>query len=421
MTACGLPSENVGRASRLSKASKIKDEQDDRLALLTGVTATGYNKNGILTVERDQFQEQTMTDANSRREFIKTAGVAAVAATMGPTILNASDKAGSKTSVVGAGEFTYEVTHNWGELPEHVRWGETHGVAVDEAGLIYIKHRTRATEEKKMDSIVVFDPNGKFVRSFGSEYHGGGHGIDIRKEGGEEFLYLCVTQSARTSGTILKTTLKGEVVWSKGRPVETGKYDDPSAKYSPTNICFAPDGGFYVADGYGSHFIHQYDRDAKWVRSWGGFGSEPGQFKTPHGLWLDDRPGREVSLAVCDRANARLQYFTLDGKPISMVLDVSFPAHLETRGDVMLCPDLHARLTLFDRDNKVIAHLGHDPEWTTQVLKQVDNVFQMRLHPDQWPAGKFVHPHDACFDRQGNIIVAEWVPTGRISFLRKVS
>jgi hypothetical protein len=28
------------------------------------------------------------------------------------------------------------------------------------------------------------------VRSFGKQWHGGGHGIDIRKEGGEEFIYL---------------------------------------------------------------------------------------------------------------------------------------------------------------------------------------------------------------------------------------
>lgn len=366
-------------------------------------------------------QGTTMTEPRSRREFIKSAGATAVAVSVAPTILKATDKAGSKAPVIGAGEFTYEVTHNWGEVPDHIRWGETHGVAVDDAGFVYIKHRTRAAEEKKMDSIAVFDPAGKFVRSFGSEYHGGGHGIDIRRENGEEFLYLCVTQSPRTSGTVLKTTLKGEVVWSKGRPMETGKYDDPQARYSPTNVCFAPDGGFYVADGYGSHFIHQYDRDAKWVRSWGGFGSEPGQMKTPHGLWLDDRPGREPSLAVCDRANARLQYFTLDGRHIGFVNDLSFPAHLETRGDILLCPDLHARITLFDRDNKIITHLGHDPDWTARVLEQKDNVFQMRQHPEQWQPGKFVHPHDACFDREGNILVVEWVTTGRVSFLKRVS
>jgi hypothetical protein len=44
----------------------------------------------------------------------------------------------------------------------------------------------------------------------------------------------------------------------------------------------------------------------------------------------------------------------------------------------------------------------------------------MRGTPRDWKAGRFIHPHDACFDRAGNIFVVEWVPTGRVSLLRKV-
>ncbi len=139
--------------------------------------------------------------------------------------------------------------------------------------------------------------------------------------------------------------------------------------------------------------------------------------QTPHGIWLDDRPGREVSLVVADRANARLQYFTLDGKHLSFVTDVSFPAHFDIRGTELLVPDLHARVTIFDGDNKVIVHLGYDPEWTKLVL--ADN-FAMRSQPARWEPGKFIHPHDACYDKDGNIFVVEWVPTGRVTKLRKV-
>lgn len=45
----------------------------------------------------------------------------------------------------------------------------------------------------------------------------------------------------------------------------------------------------------------------------------------------------------------------------------------------------------------------------------------MRGKPDLWRPGRFIHPHDACYDRAGNIFVVEWVPTGRVTFLRKVS
>jgi hypothetical protein len=359
-----------------------------------------------------------------RRDFLKQTGAAALATASvtstpcaGPFV-HASDKSTGKNPIIGQGGYRYECIHGWGEVPSSIRWHETHGVAIDKAGLIYIKHRAGGDKPKSpedaQDTIVAFDPDGKFVRSFGKEYHGGGHGIDIREENGQEFLYLSCMFPVNL---VLKTDLKGEVVWVKKTPQEPHVYDKPGTPYSPTNVAFAPDGGFYVGDGYGSNYIHQYDKDARWVRTFGGTGEGPGQFKTPHGLWLDNRPGREPQLVVADRANARLQYLTLDGKPQSINREVSFPAHFDIRGDVLLLPDLHARVTLFDKDNNVIVHLGYDPEWTKQVL----DGFKIRTQPDRWPAGKFIHPHDACFDKDGNIFVTEWVATGRVSLLRRVS
>ena len=74
-----------------------------------------------------------------------------------------------------------------------------------------------------------------------------------------------------------------------------------------------------------------------------------------------------------------------------------------------------------DKDNNVVVHLGYDPEWTKLVLeKDEKNAFKLRTQPARWEAGKFVHPHDACYDKDGNIFVVEWVPTGRVSLLRKV-
>lgn len=353
--------------------------------------------------------------STNRRSFLKTVTAGAAVVSGVPGILNATDKAGTKQAVIGTGEYQYQCDHEWGKLPDHVRWGETHGVAVDESGMIYIKHRNRAPEP--MDSIVVFDPTGKYVRSFGKEYHAGGHGIDIRKEGNEEFLYLCDV----THFIFAKTTLTGEVVWRKEVPQEPELYTE-GKKFSPTNIAFAPDGGFYVADGYGSHFIHQYDQNANWVRSWGGEGTKEGKFKTPHGLWLDNRPGRAVELVVADRANARLQYFTPNGEYLRSEGNVSFPAHFDIHGDLLLIPDLFARVTLLDRENKLITHLGYDQKWTDEVLGMVDGkpTFPVKVDPKRWQAGRFMHPHDACFDHAGNIFVVEWVPNGRVSFLKRV-
>ena len=345
----------------------------------------------------------------SRRGFL-TRSAAATATLLAAPHLLAQDKSGSRPAIIGTGEHRYECHHGWGELPSHLKWGETHGVGIDAQGFIYIKHNTAPSGKPHQDAIVVFDPDGKFVRSFGDEYSSAGHGLDIRKEGKDEFLYLCSTWGRNC---VTKTTLTGEIVWTASLPWESGVYDEKK-NFVPTNVAFAPDGGVYVADGYGSNYIHRYNKDGRWLQVWGGTGTEPGKFKTPHGLWWDSRCNL---LCVCDRANAKLQYFTAEGKYVSEVTGLLFPAHLDIRGGVMLCPDLHARVTLLDKDNKPIVHLGDDPEWRKQVL----DGFKIRTQPDKWQAGKFVHPHDACFDSQGNIFVVEWVSTGRVTKLRKLS
>jgi hypothetical protein len=364
-----------------------------------------------------------------RRHFLKSAAVTAAA---GPTILGADDKAGTKLPRVGTGEHTYECHHNWGELPAGFAWQTSHNVAVDSAGLVYITHQAVGTTDK-LDTVVVFDPAGKFVRSFGGEYHAGGHGIDIRKEGNEEFAYLA---NMTPGGPVVKCSLKGEVVWTKGPPAESKLYDPkPDAKdakktvtpvFKPTNVAFLPDGGFYVGDGYGSHYMHKYDAAGNWQKSFGGAGNKPGELRTPHGQWVDARNPAKPVLVVCDRANNRLQTFTLDGESISVTKPnevVHLPANVDIRGDVMMVPDLQTRVTLFDKDNRVITHLGGDEAWRKKVVDSLgpkSPVPAIRTQPSEWPAGKFVHPHDACFDKDGNIFVVEWVSTGRVTFLKKV-
>ncbi|MEM7388027.1 MAG: peptidase, partial [Verrucomicrobiota bacterium] len=133
---------------------------------------------------------------------------------------------------------------------------------------------------------------------------------------------------------------------------------------------------------------------------------------------LDDRPGRDVSIVVADRANARLQYFSLEGVHLGFVEGLLYPADIDIQGEVMMVPDLHARISLYDKDNQVITHLGFSEEWKTRALA---NGFEMRKKPKLWEDGRFIHPHDACFDKDGNILVTEWVATGRVSLLKKLA
>ena len=98
---------------------------------------------------------------------------------------------------------------------------------------------------------------------------------------------------------------------------------------------------------------------------------------------------------------------------------MSFPAHFDIRGTDLLVPDLHARVTIMDKDNQIITHLGYDQAWTDRVLG--GGALKLRGMPGEWQSGRFVHPHDACYDRDGNIFVVEWVPIGRVTKLRHLS
>jgi hypothetical protein len=337
----------------------------------------------------------------TRRGFIGTGALA-------PLILHAQDKAGSKRPVLGTGEHVYEAWHDWGELPASIQYGNTHGVVEDSQGRIYIHHTVGATSESS-DSMVVFDPNGKFIKSWGKEFKGGAHGLFIRREGSTEFLYLCDTKR----GVVVKATLDGEEVFTLGYPDKSEAYkrgaDGKLPKYSPTNLAVAPNGDIYVADGYGSSYINQYNSMGEYLRTFGGKGKEPGKVDCPHGIALDTREGRPI-LMVADRANNRIQRFTLAGEHIDFVAGTNLPCHFSyfQNGDVVV-PDLGARVTILDRKNQVIEHLGDDSASKWQDTR--------KLSRDQFTAGKFVAPHSACFDHAGNIYVVEWVEVGRVTKL----
>ncbi|MDB6132944.1 MAG: repeat containing protein [Verrucomicrobiales bacterium] len=341
---------------------------------------------------------------SSRRSFLRNGAGAAAAFAAGAPFIRAEDKSGLKNPILGSGEHTYECIHDWGELPNGIVYGNTHGAAEDSQGRIYVMHTVHRTSPKA-DAIVVFDADGKFVKSWGADFKGGAHGMHLANEGGAEFLYLCDT----ARHMVVKTTLDGEVVWQRGCPEGTGGYKR-TEEYVPTNVATAPDGTVFVADGYGRNYIHIYKADGTYVSTFGGSGKEPGHTSCPHGLLVDIR-GPEPLLVVADRTNARLQYFTLKGEHVRFVTDeLRAPCHFHAHGGNLLIPDLNSRVTVFDKDNRLITHLG-DGGGYEGVRNQPRTAFK---------AGQFVAPHSGIFDRNGNIFIVEWVEVGRVTKLKKI-
>lgn len=362
-----------------------------------------------------QFQRASTHSLLNRRSFV--AATAAVGGCLASPRRVAAGKAESEI-IIGEGEHQFRCIHNWPRLPDKYSWQTTHNVAVDKAGHLYVIHEGH---EGKPDhpSIFVFDSEGAFVRAFGEQFQGGGHGIEVRQEAGEEFLYVAAYQQVKS---FAKLTLQGEVVWRQFAPMVSEKYAEGEAerpaklwgrdRFLPTNFAFLDDGGFLLADGYGSYFIHRYDADGKWLSCFGGPGEGAGKFNTPHGLWIDSR-GDVPIVVVTDRAHNTLQRFRLDGAYLDTIEGFGLPANVDVQGELMLVPELKARVSILDKENQVVARLGADVE-------RISADGAIRNDPSKWLDGKFVHPHDACFAADGSIFVAEWVSTGRITKLEKV-
>jgi DNA-binding beta-propeller fold protein YncE len=305
----------------------------------------------------------------------------------------------------GAGEHTYESVPDWCKMPpgrEYV--GSTHGgVVEDKDGNIYF------TMDGGGEGILVYKPDGTFLKALGGEKLTGIHGLNINDENGEQFLYAAQPKHKRA----VKLKLDGTEVWQI--PFEevnkSGKYQDPG-RFVPTSVVAGPDGSVFIADGYGSNWIHKFDKDQKYVSSFGGPGKEPGQFTTCHGIGLDKR-GEKPLLLVCDRENRRLQHFDLDGKFVAVVAEnLRRPCSLSIHGDYVAVAELEARVVILDKNNKEVAHLGDNPEkgqWA-----------KFDVPPTDWKPGIFTAPHGVSFDKAGDVYVMDWNKSGRLSKFKRV-
>lgn len=306
------------------------------------------------------------------------------------------------TEQVGNSSHSYTIVSDFLKLPDHIQLGYTHGIEVDQNDNVYVFHTGKP-------SILKFDVNGQFLAAWGDEFENGAHGFYLHQEGTEPFIYITDTNK----GIMVKMTTDGRHVLTIETPNRPDIYNEEK-KFVPTDVAVSPNGDIYIADGYGQSWVHQYTAEGDLIRSWGGLGSKPNQLNCPHGISVDLRSG-EPELYVADRGNHRIQIFTLDGQlKRTLVDDIDMPCSFYFFKDEMYVPDLNSRVSVYDRNDRLAAHLGEDQ----QAYKQQG---WPNLPKEYYRPNKFSSPHGLCVNSEGSVYVAEWIHDGRVTKLIRIA
>jgi DNA-binding beta-propeller fold protein YncE len=294
----------------------------------------------------------------------------------------------------GVATFSY-VPNHFPAQPDNQQIGPAHGgVAIDRAGNVYVSTDTPR-------GILVFGPDGKYLRNFGPTHI---HGLYLRRERDGEYLY-----AARPNfHEVQKIKIDGTPVWTMGYPTESGIYSK-AEEFNPTNIVTLPDGTIFVADGYGKNYVHKYDKDRKYIKSFGGPGGNPaeeGKFNRCHGITVDTR-GPKPMLIICNRESGRVEQWDTDGNLVKVLQrNLRMPAAAFAAGDYIAIGELQGRVTVLGKDNSIVAQLGDNP-----IESQRANY---GLPPAQWTEGIVNSAHGIAIDKAGDVIVSEWSQFGRL-------
>ena len=89
----------------------------------------------------------------------------------------------------------------------------------------------------------------------------------------------------------------------------------------PTDVAWDSAGNIFVADGYGNSRVAKFDKNGKFIKSWGQRGTEPGQFNLPHTIAVD----AQNNVYVGDRENKRIQVFDADGNFKTQISNAGTP------------------------------------------------------------------------------------------------
>jgi hypothetical protein len=238
----------------------------------------------------------------------------------------------------GVPELGYRVLPDFFHGP--VRTGEASGIALDSKGHIFLFQRAAPM-------LTEYDEAGNYVRTVGEGLFTHPHGLRIDRDDN-----LWTTDDG--SHLVLKLSPAGRVLLVLGRKDLAAESD--WTFNAPTDVAFGRNGEVYVSDGYGNSRIVEFDRDGNFLRSWGRYGTAPGEFNLPHSVAVD----REGRVYVGDRENQRIQVFDGEGRFLKEWTGIGYPYGLYITPDqhVWMIDGGYDRIVELDPEGRIVGALG---------------------------------------------------------------
>ncbi len=329
-----------------------------------------------------------------RREFI--ASLSAAMAGLAVSGAQSQDPA-TGAAVVGQGKFRWRVVPGWGVLDAETPVKDCHAMVQVKDGRIFL-----LTNHTK-NNVIIYDRAGKLLGKWGTAYPGA-HGFTLAVEDGREVFYLTDHALHR----FYKLDLDGGVLRTWDYPQASGKYTKPE-EFKPTHVALAPDGGFFVVDGYGKSWCHRYDAAGGYVKSFGGNEPDGSGLACAHGAWVDTRDGRNL-LWITSRTEGKLKRYTLDGALVDVIdLPGTKPNFIVPFGGFTMIPYLNGNQGDKSKiQSGFISILGPDLTIVSNLAAPAPVYEDGKLQPMGSDTRLFTNPHGILIDDEGSVYVAQW-------------
>ena len=230
----------------------------------------------------------------------------------------------------------YHLVDGWAHISRP--WGPSNNIYVDAHDNVWVFDRCDGgCGNSQLAPIWELSPKGDVLKNFGAGMFIFPHAILPLADGS---VWVVDGQAKNGKGDqATKMALDGSVLMVLGKAGESGQGLDVFDQ--PTSIAIAPKGDIFVAEGhaptFGNSRIMVFDKDGKFLRTFGRVGSGEGEFKSPHVITFDSQ-GR---LFVADRSNNRVDILTQDGQFLMSWKQFGRPSGIwiDKKNDMLLAAD----------------------------------------------------------------------------------